>query len=126
MKELYPAFVLLILTVIADPVVTASYTEKSAIASTRPATEHIVRMIFEQNYSQIHRFSYISLLIKTKRLNDSGANIFKPYYLIGHQGKIVISEGQATSCQGPINFLTVVAQMGRQESGRAHVASHKK
>ena len=126
MKELCPAFALLILTVIAGPVVTASYTEKTAIASRRPTTEHIFRMLFDQIYSQVHRFSYMSLLVKTKRLNDSGANIFKPYYPIDHQGKIVISEGQATSCQGPINFLTVVAQMGRQESGRAHVASHKK
>lgn len=112
MKELCPAFALLILTVIAGPVVTASYTEKSAIASMRPTAEHIFRMLFEQIYSQVHRFSYISLLIKTKRLNDSGANIFKPYYLIDHQGKIVISEGQDTSCQGPIYFFAVVAQMG--------------
>ena len=92
MKELCPVFALLILTVIAGPVVTASYTEKSAIASITPTTEHIFRMLFEQIYSQVHRFSYISLLVKTKRLNDSGANIFKPYYPIDHQGKIVISE----------------------------------
>ena len=112
MKELCPAFALIILTVIADPVVTASYTEKSAIASTRPATEHIIRMLFEQIHSQVHRFSYMSLLVKTKRFNDSGANIFKPYYPIGHQGKIVISEEQVASRQGPVYFLAVVTQMG--------------
>jgi len=111
MKELCPAFALLILTAIAGPVVTASYTEKSAIASITPTTEHIFRMLFEQIYSQVHRFSYMSLLVKTKRLNDSGANIFKPYYPIGHQGKIVISEEQVASGQSPVYFLAVVAQM---------------
>ena len=126
MKELCPAFALLILTVIAGPVVTASYTEKSAIASRRPTTEHIFRMLFDQIYSQVHRFSYMSLLVKTKRLNDSGANIFKPYYPIDHQGKIVISEDQVASCQGPVNFLAVAAQMGRQKRGGARVTPHKK
>jgi hypothetical protein len=126
MKELYPAFVLLILTVIAGPVVTTSYTEKQTIIPTKLPTKHVFCMLFEQIYNQIHRFSYMSLLVKTKRLNDSGANIFKPYYLIDHQGKIAISEEQVASRQGPVNFLAVAAQMGRQKRGGAHVTPHKK
>ena len=109
MKELCSTFALLILTVIAGPVVTTSYTEKPTIIPTKLPTEHVFRMLFEQIYNQIHRFSYMSLLVKTKRFNDSGANIFKPYYLIDHQGKIAIFEEQVASRQGPVNFLAVAA-----------------